>query len=125
MLTLLLVLQLQLIVYFSEVMYSTIFIVIILILLVLGLFFIPRFLINRAVKQVVRIFRKHGALDAKHAKTIEELGLVPSRSMFWLRDYKPLAMQLLMSADIVRTTEDNKHYLAEDILATSRFGNHL
>ncbi len=101
---------------------NVISIVVILLLLVLSMYVLPRFLISRAVKKVIRIFRKHSAIDAKHARTAGELGLVQSSSMFRLRDYKPLAMQVLMSAEIIRTTDDNRLYLSEDSLAASKFG---
>jgi len=104
-------------------MNNIIFIIIIFILLLLGVFFIPRFLVGRAIKKVLRIFRQQGAIEARQAKSIEELGLASPRNMlnmFSFRDYKPVALQVLMSSNIIRATEDNKYYLSEDTLANSR-----
>jgi len=104
------------------VMGNVIAIVIIIVLMALAMYVIPRFLISRAVNKVVRIFRNNSAIDIKHAKTAEELGLRHSGGMFRMRDYKPLAIQVLMGADIIRSTEGNRLYLSEDKLAASKFG---
>jgi len=93
-------------------------VVVILLILVLGLLviYLPRLLTRRAARQVVKLFRKVGATDAKHAVTLESLGLVPPGMlgrMFRLRDYRPAAASLLMRADIIRRTSDAKYYLAE------------
>jgi hypothetical protein len=37
------------------------------------------------------------------------------------RDYKPRALQLLISADIVQMTEDGKFYLDEESLSMTRW----
>jgi hypothetical protein len=97
---------------------------VIIILLVIA-FFTSTLLFRRAVKEVVSAFRKHEAISGRNAKTIAELDLAPtsffSFSRRGLRDYKPHALQLLMTNDIIRATKDGKLYLSEDKLADSRF----
>lgn len=95
----------------------------ILILLVLAGFG-STLLLKRAIKQVVNSFREHDATGIRSAKTVAELELAPKsffRRQMGLRDYKPHALQLLMSNDIIRATRDGKLYLSEDKLADSRF----
>ena len=94
-------------------------IIILVVLLLLALLVVPQFMTRRAVKAVLRIFREHNAVGIKNAKSAEELGLQPkgmAERMMRPRDYKPRALQALMSADIVRMTEDGKIYLAEENL---------
>ena len=108
-----------------NIMNNVIFIIVLFILAALGLFLIPSLLFRRAVKQVLNIFRRHSAIDARHAKTPEEMGLNPMpsmyRRMFWLRDYKPGALQYLIGVEVILSTEDGKLYLSEEKLANSRF----
>jgi len=93
-----------------------------LILILLGLFVIPRWRLKRAVRQVIEIFRQNSALDKKTAKTIDELGLKPRSAMegiFQGRDFKPYALNSLVKAGIIQSTEDGRLYLAEDRLMES------
>jgi len=71
---------------------------------------------------VIKIFRQNSALDKKTAKTIDELGLAPrgfAERMFHTRDFKPHAMDALVKAGIIKSTEDGRLYLAEDALMAS------
>ncbi len=89
--------------------------------MLLGLFFIPRWLVRRAARQVIKIFRRHNATDSKTARTIDELGLRPPGAlerMMRRRDYKPHALNALMQAEIIQTTEDGRLYLSEEKLAS-------
>lgn len=89
------------------------------ILLLAGMFFIPRWLMRRAAKQVVNIFRRQNAVDKSTAKTIDELGLRPPTFMQRMarrRDYKPQAMTILVQAQIIKITEDGRYYLCEETL---------
>jgi len=92
-------------------------------LLLLGLFFIPRWLVRRASHQVIKIFRKNSATDIKTARTVDELGLRPPGVMERIgrrRDYKPHALNALMQAGVIQATEDGRLYLSEEKL--SEFG---
>ena len=104
-----------------------VFIVIIIIIAAIGaMFFIPRFMIDRAIRSVIRIFRQHNAVTIRDAKTLEELGLDPKpflQRAFRTRDYKPYALQILTNANIIRTLEDGRLYLDEGQLETSRWGS--
>ena len=101
-------------------------IVILVIVLLVAMFVVPQFLIARAMKKVIKIFRENNAVGVRHAKTAEELGLEQKGMLDRLmkpRDYKPRALQYLMQVNIVDMTEDVKLYLMEENLANTKFGN--
>lgn len=101
---------------------------IIVILIIIGLaaiFFVPYILTRRAVRQVVNAFRNQNATDSQTAKTLAELRLQQKgmlQRQMTTRDYKPTALNLLVEAKVVLTTEDGKYYLSEAALASSRLG---
>jgi len=71
---------------------------------------------------VIQIFKELNAMDVKNAKTIDELGLRPRgrlEGMLRTRDYKPHALSSLLTAEIVKTTEDGRLYLSEERLIGS------
>lgn len=85
-----------------------------------------RFLMRKAIRDVVSIFRRYGATSPGSAKTAQELGLVranPLERMFRMRDYKPQALTVLGQADIVQMTEEGRLYLSESALANSPLKN--
>jgi hypothetical protein len=93
--------------------------------LLLGLFIIPRWLMRRAARQVIKIFREQNATDSKKARTIDELGLRPPgvlERMMRRRDYKPHALNALLQAGIVQVTKDGKLYLSEAKLDETNLG---
>lgn len=100
-------------------------IIALIVLAALGLFVIPRFMMKRAISQVIRIFRERRATEPKMARTAEELD-IKSRGllegMFRGRDYKPYALQALMRQGIIMQTEDGRLYLSEDRVAASGLG---
>jgi len=103
---------------------DTFFMILMIVIFIVVLLVLPQFLVMRSAPKVIRIFRQKNAVGAKNAKTIEELGLKPRsiiENMLRRRDYKPRALQLLISADIVQTTEDGKFYLDEESLAMTRW----
>lgn len=99
-----------------QVFYS---ILVICFLLIISLF-LPLFLQRRAIRAVTKIFREKNALSYENAVTAEELGI--KQRTFWermvkMRDYKPDALQFLLSTKIVKTTEDNRLYFSEEQLS--------
>ncbi|MDO8473278.1 MAG: hypothetical protein Q7T05_05605 [Dehalococcoidia bacterium] len=99
-------------------------IVLAMLLMLFLLFVIPQFLIKRAVPAVLRVFRERNATTQGNAMTAEELGLAPlsfARRMFKRRDYKPAALNALITAGIVRSTAEGKLYLEEARLAATPF----
>ena len=73
---------------------NALFILILVILAILGFFVLPRMRMKRAMSQVVAIFERNNALDARSAKTIDELRLRPPaflERMLRRRDFKPSA----------------------------------
>ena len=105
-------------------MNDTLMVIVLVIVFVVVALVLPQFLVMRSAPKVIRIFRQKNAVGAKNAKPIEELGL-KQRSMIEnvlrRRDYKPRALQLLISADIVQMTEDGKLYLDEESLSMTRW----
>jgi hypothetical protein len=94
-------------------------ILLIIILAIMG-FLVLRIRMSRAVKQVVAIFERNNALDARSAKTIDELRLKPPtflQGMGRMRDFKPYALQILMNAEVVCQTDGGRLYLLQDKLA--------
>jgi hypothetical protein len=83
---------------------------------------IPPLLIRRAVRPVIERFLNAGAMNEADAKSIDDLGLGPRRlveRMVSLRDYKPKALEALISASVVLYTEEGKLYLSkEKLMAT-------
>ena len=106
---------------------TALFILLLVILAILGFWVLPRIRIKRAVNQVVAIFERHNALDARSAKTINELGLRPPtllQGMMRLRDFKPYALQILMKYDVIRQTDGGRLYLSQDKLAAINIDRH-
>ncbi len=105
-------------------MSDTFMVIVLVIVFILVALVLPQFLVMRSAPKVIRIFRQNNAVGAKNAKPIEELGL-KQRSMIEnvlrRRDYKPRALQLLISANIVQMTEDGKLYLDEESLSMTRW----
>jgi len=105
-------------------MNDTLMVIVLVIVFIVVLLVLPQFLVMRTAPKVIRIFRQNNAVGAKNAKTIEELGLKQRsiiENMLRRRDYKPRALQLLISADIVQMTEDGKLYLDEESLSMTRW----
>jgi hypothetical protein len=99
-------------------------IIALIIILLLGMWFLPRIFIKRAINQVIDIMRRNNAVNPKNAKTVEELGLQPRtmlEGMMRLRDYKPRALQYLMYSEIIQQADDDKIYLSEEKLQETRF----
>jgi hypothetical protein len=84
--------------------------------------YVPRFLLRKAVRNVVSLFRRRGATSPTSATTLEQLGLVQKRGLEKvgrLRDYRPYALSLLTQANIIRATEGGTLYLSEETLEHS------
>ncbi len=103
---------------------DTLIVIVLVIVFIVVALVLPQFLVMRTAPKVIRIFRQKNAVGAKNAKAIEELGL-KQRSMIEnvlrRRDYKPRALQLLISTNIVQMTEDGKFYLDEENLAMTKW----
>jgi len=107
-------------------------ILILLIVALIGLgFLLLRFLMHRAIRQVVRSFRASGALDPENAKTGPEMGLKSTSDakltdgIFKPRDYKPYVFDSLVQLDIIKITEDEKYYLSEHDLQKSKLADYV
>jgi hypothetical protein len=105
--------------------YDWLFIVGLIVFMLLGMWVLPRFLMQRAMRQVIDILRRNNAINMQNAKTVEELGLQPRsfmESMTRMRDYKPRALQVLVMSEVVNQTEDGKVYLSEEKLQETKLG---
>jgi hypothetical protein len=101
--------------------------VLIILLLLFGclaaLFFIPTLMTKRAMRQVIRILKRTGTMDPENAKSIIDLRLNPpsfKERIMKTRDYKPKALEFLISLHIVLYSEDGKIYLSEKNLLSSK-----
>lgn len=85
---------------------------------------IPQMLLRKAVPQVIKILRQHGAIDAEHAVRPEAVGL--AQQSVWdralkRRDYKPKALSGLLQIGVVDLNDEGKVFLSEAALARSPF----
>jgi len=106
---------------------NALFIILIVIVAILGFFVLPRIRIGRAIDQVMAIFERKNALDARSAKTIDELGLRPPtflQGMLRMRDFKPYALQILMHTEVVRQTDGGRLYLSQGKLPATDVDTH-
>jgi hypothetical protein len=89
------------------------------------------FMIRRAIREVIKIFREERALDIISAKTVKELDLMPrlfyERLFFYnnlsTKDWKPGALNLLRQAGVVQSTQEERLYLSEAILRESHYAH--
>lgn len=103
-------------------MNNIVLIVLVVVLMLVAMFIIPQWRLRRAISQVIQIFREQGAIDAKSARTVIDLGL-KSRNMmegmFKGRDYKKYALDALRRGEIIQEVDNGKMYLSEDRLFAS------
>jgi hypothetical protein len=98
---------------------SLLFVLILLGVFGISLFVLPRFMLKRAMFQVIHVLQYHRSLSKESAKTVEELGLKPHSFMERFmkpRDYKPYALQILTRQGVLCQTEDGRWYLSEQKL---------
>lgn len=106
---------------------------ILLVVIIGGLFafgiWLSRYKMEKALKRVVETFREKEALDPGNAKTRKELGLLSlAEQSLWERSFKPrdyrvYAFDVLIKLEVIRSTEDEKYYLSEQALQSSRLGD--
>ena len=70
---------------------------------------------RRSICTVITTFRRQGAVTPEYAATLQELGLAGNPFRF-LRDYRPWALQTLVQANVVRSTDAGKFFLSENTL---------
>ena len=95
------------------------------ILFLVIMFGLPQMLIRRTIPSVLKIFIEHNATSPQNAKTVDELGLADqtlTQRLWKPRDYKPRALQLLLSSNIVQMTADGKLYISEENLNATKWG---
>ena len=99
--------------------------IIVIVLLVVIAFLMSRYLMQRSIRTVVKIFRQTGAVSAKNAKTLADLGLAPKPLMqrvFRPRDYKPQALRLLDQEGCIKLADAGRVWLDVEALRQSRLG---
>ncbi len=81
---------------------------------------LTRYFLQRAIINVVKIFREQKALNNESARSKEALGLI-AQSSFQLKsllDYKSTAFRILLRSGIIRISKDAKgFFLSEESLA--------
>jgi hypothetical protein len=111
----------------SESTRAIILIILVMLLLLAVAFAGSNYMMRRAIKHIIRMLKSADALSLQTARTSEELGFKKT-SMFqfklW-RDYKPAALQLLLTGNIVLMTDDGKLYLSEENLSKSKLAQQI
>jgi hypothetical protein len=103
---------------------ALIIIILVAILAILLTFVLSRLLLKRALMVIIGKLRDSNALDAPRAMLAHDLGINKSGLMtfrLW-RDYKPMALDILIKANIVQLTEDGRIFLSEEMLAQTNLG---
>ena len=101
---------------------SIIAVVIMVGLFLFTIFALPQWFLRRAIRDVVRMLRAQKASDPASAKSLEVLGFRQRGMMgsaFRGRDYKPYALNIMIKAQIIIMTDDERFYLSEETLSTS------
>ena len=94
---------------------GTVIVVVLLIAMLILPMWLGRWRMNRAARQVIDTFIRHGAIGPRNAKTVEELGLVSSSfGRFLVRDFRKMAMMALLRSNTLDQTEDGKLYLTQE-----------
>ena len=99
-------------------------IIVLIIIFLLAIFVIKPLLIARQCPKVIKILREHSAIGEKNAQFINQLGLQKrgfAERICQGKDYKHLALQLLMQINAVLITDEGKIYLSEPDLAKTRW----
>ena len=103
-----------------------IFILFIVLLMVLA-YFGSSFLMKRALKTVIKMFRDHNATTPETAQFTQDMGM-KKQGLFQtrgLRDYRPMAVQFMLKHDILLTTDEGKLYLSEEALERTDMENRI
>lgn len=104
-------------------MINVLIILCMIVLCIAALVVIPTLMTKRAMRQVIRILKRCGATNSEGARGIVELGLNPPsfrERIMKIRDYKPKALDFLLSMNIVLYSEDGRIYLSEKNLLSSK-----
>jgi hypothetical protein len=108
----------------SESTRALIVLILTVILLLAIAFAASNWMMRRAIKKVIKMLRDGQALSSETARTTEQLGFKQRQMLqfkLW-RDYTPAALQILMTANIIQSTEDGRLFLSEDNLSKTPLG---
>ena len=103
-------------------MWTILVILLLIVIAVVSLFYIPRFMVRKAMKQIIRQLRGVGATSIKRAVTLEDIGIITKGivgRMFSVRDYRPMAIRMLVQSNVLQETDSGKIFLSESTLADS------
>ena len=103
-------------------MINVLIILLMLVFCLAALFIIPTLMTKRAMKQVIRILIRTDTTSPENARSIVDLGLNPPtfrERLMRARDYKPKALDFLISLKIVLYSEEGNIYLSEENLLSS------
>jgi hypothetical protein len=93
---------------------TTIITVLFFALLFASVIFLPLFMQRRALRSVIGSFRQKKAFDTKSAISADALGIRQQHFLLRKKDYKPQALQLLVSTHVVHVTEDDRFFFSEE-----------
>jgi hypothetical protein len=84
-------------------------------------FFLSTYLMRRAFRAVLKMFRDNNALTPDAAQFAQDMGMKKKGLLSFggLRDYRPSVLQFLMKQDIVQATQEGKLFLSEEALRQS------
>jgi hypothetical protein len=108
----------------SESTRALILFILVLILLLAVAFAASNWMMRRAMKKVIKMLRDGQALSSETARTTEQLGFKQRQMLqfkLW-RDYTPAALQMLITANIIQSTDDGRLFLSEENLSKSPLG---
>ncbi len=97
-------------------------IALLMVVLLVAVTYASRWLMRRAVRQVLTVLKDQQVTSPADGRSPEELGFAPQsilRIHVGLRDYRPYALQLLIRENVVKTTPDGRIYLSEEELERS------
>ncbi len=77
--------------------------------------YLLRWRMTRAQRQVAEAFHRLGALSAKSAKTLGELG-VTRRQTIGVRNFQKMALRAMLTAGIVVPVEGDRLYFSEEAI---------
>ena len=98
-------------------MNPTAVLILVLILILVGAYFASRYRFTKATRQIMQLFNSANAFDPQNAVKAEVVGVAnrPFYMRMGMRDYKMMAFQGMVQANIIltlETEEGNKYYLS-------------
>jgi len=100
-------------------MNSTAILILVIVGMLAGGYFGSRYNFMRATRQIMQLFSHANAFDMQSAVKADEVGLIgrPFYMRWGMRDYKVMAFQSLVQANVIKTLETeegSKYYISRE-----------